>query len=51
MNLKESIVFLKSNREFQYTRPNKGFFSQLLAYELELFGENSLAQSDYRRVF
>ena len=51
MNLSQSVTFLKSKRAFQYTRPNRGFFRQLIAYELTLLNSNSVTESDYRRIF
>ena len=51
MNLRECILFLKSKRAFQYTRPNRGFFKQLLIYENNIYGSNSVIDSDYRRIF
>lgn len=51
MSLKESIIFLKSKRKFQYTKPNKGFFRQLLLYEQKVIGNNSLKEySKYKIV-
>ena len=51
-NLRDAIVFLKSKRKpDQYTRPNRGFFRQLITYEFELTGINSVQESEYRRLF
>ena len=46
MTLNDSIKYLKPKRN-QYTRPNVGFFRQLLAIEKELYGTNSISVSDF----
>ena len=46
MTLNDSIKYLKSKRN-QYTRPNVGFFRQLLAIEKELYSNNSITVSDF----
>lgn len=44
ISLKESFDLIK-NRE-TFSRPNYGFFKQLLKYENELFGKNSMKLKD-----
>lgn len=46
MTLNDSIKYLKSKRT-QYTKPNIGFFKQLLIAEKVLYGTNSMNVSDY----
>jgi protein-tyrosine phosphatase len=49
MSFRDALEFLKSKRT-QYTRPNIGFFKQLLSAEKELFNTNSLTVSDYYKI-
>lgn len=46
MVLKDAIIFLKSKR-VQYTKPNIGFAKQLILYELEKYGSNSLNLTEF----
>ena len=48
-NLKEGIEYLESIRSEHPIKPNIGFFKQLLEYELEIYGKNSLGTDDYSR--
>jgi protein-tyrosine phosphatase len=45
--LKDAFHHVKQLRTQQYTLPNIGFFKQLIAYELQQFGENSMTMNDY----
>jgi hypothetical protein len=44
MTLRESFEFLKEKRK--EIQPNLGFFKQLIVYEEELFGKNSMTVRD-----
>lgn len=46
MMLKDAILYLKSKRE-QYTKPNIGFAKQLVSYEFQKYGSNSLNLSEF----
>ena len=37
-------------RARETTRPNHGFFAQLVALELELYGDNTMVESDYAKA-
>jgi hypothetical protein len=41
--LKEALTQIKTNRTSTFTRPNSGFARQLLKYEKEIFGINSIS--------
>ncbi len=45
-NLKDAIIYLKSKRS-QYTRPNYGYYKQLLLKEKELYGSNSISFNEF----
>ena len=45
MSLKEGFYLVKSDRK-TFTRPNIGFAKQLMKYEKELYGENSISLND-----
>lgn len=46
--LKESLNIIKNNRiSKQYTRPNFGFMKQLIVYEKEILGTNSLTLKEF----
>jgi protein-tyrosine phosphatase len=45
MSLKDALIFLKSKRT-QYSKPNIGFFKQLLSFEKEMYGTNSITYSE-----
>lgn len=47
LTLRESFEYVKSQRSSGYTRPNIGFFKQLIEYEKSLFGTNSMKVSDF----
>jgi protein-tyrosine phosphatase len=45
--LKDAFLFVKNKREYQYTRPNIGFFKQLCIYEYTLYKSNSISLAEY----
>ncbi len=50
MSFREAIIYLKSKRT-QYSRPNIGFIKQLIEWETEIRGSNSLSLSEAVRAF
>lgn len=44
--LKEALIQIKTNRTSTFTRPNSGFARQLLKYEKEILGTNSISLSE-----
>jgi protein-tyrosine phosphatase len=44
-SLEKSLKFIKNKREIIF--PNEGFMSQLIEYEKELFGKNSISLEDF----
>ena len=49
-SLKDAINYVKSKRS-QYTKPNIGFFKQLIAYEKQINGNNTAFISEYAQLF
>jgi atypical dual specificity phosphatase len=47
-SLADALDFIKSKRQNQYTRPNIGFFRQLLEIEKNIFNKNSMSLGDYQ---
>lgn len=46
-SLEEALIYVKKNREQQYTQPNIGFFKQLLEFEKIKHKKNSISLKDY----
>lgn len=44
--LKDALYLIKTNRTSTFTRPNSGFAKQLLKYEKNIFGVNSISLSE-----